>query len=84
MGSAPAQQQSIERSRAVPRTSLGDTAPAPPPSLALTQAAATGSALSAAAKQRKKSALGNTLLGEPKLSQPAAGAKGAPLTLLGY
>lgn len=63
----------------------GPVTPTPPPSLALTNAAATSAASTAANRQRKKALGGDTLAtGQQKSTQPAAGAMLQPRTLLGY
>lgn len=62
----------------------GPTPPTAPPSLALTNSAATATAANAGTKQRKKALAAGTLTNGPGSSQTPAKAKLQPKTLLGY
>lgn len=70
-----------------PHATLGDKPaepPVAPPSLAITNSAASLAASAAGAKQRKRAAAGSSLSGGKVSTQTPATPKLQPLTLLGY
>lgn len=70
-----------------PHAALGDQPaqpPTAPPSLAITNSAASLAATGAAAKQRKRAAAGSSLAGGKVSANAPAAPKLQPLTLLGY
>lgn len=82
-----AKQANDANAQAQTDTTLGGPGPKPPtapPSLALTNAAATSQANAASSKQRKKALSAGTLTNGPTSTQTPATPKLQPRTLLGY